>query len=484
MQRDALVKFFKRFLLEKRFEDEDEAENAAEEFVTFCTGRAWVLSSVGSDSTQELYGFTHRTFLEYFAANQLVRLHPTSAPLFKQLKWRISRAEWDVVSQLALQILGTNTDSGMDEFLDRVISAAQTGTLEESANLLSFAGRSLNFVVPRPAVIRRICEASVELALGIPKEEFTRATSRSHHLRGISALQTANAENRPSVGRLLRRALSNDGGTKPPRKVRETKLALALNISLIRDQAALGGPTQSDLAYWREFEDDNFDHFENEVRALSQETGWVAVEGASAGILSMSSVMEKFAPEVLYQYLQGPLTIRAPFVYRIDRIGRADERHRVVASVDECLSELSSVLPLVRDPWFVTSYSYEPIMNDARHRFRRPLHRYPQESRDAIILLAAAWAELDFASKNPPRRRIVAEQQQEVPSASSMASRWTVARRDPDQVSGVLRSINACRLKDETISLLTDWVEGEFNFVKAGIRTKQRQPQPRALRDL
>jgi predicted NACHT family NTPase len=67
-----LVNYTQRYLLEKRFEDEDEARAAAENFIDFCSGRAWVLTDVGTTAEGErLFAFTHRTFLEYFAASQL-----------------------------------------------------------------------------------------------------------------------------------------------------------------------------------------------------------------------------------------------------------------------------------------------------------------------------------------------------------------------------------------------------------------------------
>jgi predicted NACHT family NTPase len=60
------------FLLGRGFESDDAARDAASEFVEFCRGRMWVFSDAGTTATGEkLYAFTHRTFLEYFAAAQL-----------------------------------------------------------------------------------------------------------------------------------------------------------------------------------------------------------------------------------------------------------------------------------------------------------------------------------------------------------------------------------------------------------------------------
>jgi predicted NACHT family NTPase len=65
------------YLCPKRFEDRDEAEQAAREFIEFCRGRAWVFTDTGTTKEGDgLYQFTHRTFLEYFTACYLVRMYP------------------------------------------------------------------------------------------------------------------------------------------------------------------------------------------------------------------------------------------------------------------------------------------------------------------------------------------------------------------------------------------------------------------------
>ncbi len=72
----------------------DEAETIAREFVEFCRGRAWVFTDTGLTGYGEpLYQFTHQTFLEYFTAAYLVRIHRTPEPLLAILRPRIERQE-------------------------------------------------------------------------------------------------------------------------------------------------------------------------------------------------------------------------------------------------------------------------------------------------------------------------------------------------------------------------------------------------------
>lgn len=70
--RRQVVRMLSGFLEEKEYRP-DEAEEEATRFVDSCAGRPWVLTDIGGGATEPRYGFTHRTFLEYFAAEYLVR---------------------------------------------------------------------------------------------------------------------------------------------------------------------------------------------------------------------------------------------------------------------------------------------------------------------------------------------------------------------------------------------------------------------------
>jgi hypothetical protein len=106
------------YLLEHRFDDRDQAERAAREFIQFCRGRAWVFTGIGTTADgEELYQFTHRTFLEYFTALYLFRTQETAKELAEFLLPKIAKKEWDVVAQLAFQIKSKNSEGAGDNFI-------------------------------------------------------------------------------------------------------------------------------------------------------------------------------------------------------------------------------------------------------------------------------------------------------------------------------------------------------------------------------
>ncbi|WP_146752834.1 NACHT domain-containing protein [Micromonospora saelicesensis] len=144
--------FLASYLLERRFSDEDEAIEAADGLLDFCAGRAWVLTRVGSKSFEPWYGFTHRTFLEYFAAVQLVRRNPTPEAVWAELQERPLDASWNVIAQLALQIVDKQNEDGADRVLSSILTGYKGGD-SEGRSSLAFAVSSLSAVIPTTSTV-------------------------------------------------------------------------------------------------------------------------------------------------------------------------------------------------------------------------------------------------------------------------------------------------------------------------------------------
>jgi hypothetical protein len=197
------------YLCPKRFEDRDEAEQAAREFIEFCRGRAWVFTDTGTTKEGDgLYQFTHRTFLEYFTACYLVRMYRTPDGLAEVLLPKIAKQEWDVVAQLAFQLQNKTIEDAGDELLSILIEQADKTEEDEVWNLLSFAARCLEFMVPSPRVTRKITTACIDrcIAFGIEQLEKEKDSERESpsfesHLPEaiIPSLFKAAAENQATI---------------------------------------------------------------------------------------------------------------------------------------------------------------------------------------------------------------------------------------------------------------------------------------------
>lgn len=159
------------FLHGRGFESVDDAGDAAREFIEFSRERMWVFSDHGTTASGEkLYAFTHRTFLEYFAAAQLAYDSDTPEKLAQALAPHVARGEWEVVGELAVQIKDQSSKDGGTRVYDHLLSERRRRSAEGRSNVLQFLGRSLRSVHPSPAIVRRLTTEIIDfLFVGDPK---------------------------------------------------------------------------------------------------------------------------------------------------------------------------------------------------------------------------------------------------------------------------------------------------------------------------
>lgn len=162
--RGQVVRMLTQFLEGKEYRP-DEAEEEAERFVEFCSGRPWVLTDIGGGATEPRYGFAHRTFMEYFAAEHLVRTNPTPEALWSVLEPINTDMRSEVVFQIALQLLDERQDDGAGEVLRLML---RSGTYYD----LELAARTLGYLVPTPGVLRSVVEALVRTVISRPVEDL------------------------------------------------------------------------------------------------------------------------------------------------------------------------------------------------------------------------------------------------------------------------------------------------------------------------
>ncbi|MFC3897733.1 NACHT domain-containing protein [Lentzea rhizosphaerae] len=229
--RQKIMSVLMNYLEDKGF-DHDEASEHAAAFVDFCTGRPWVLSDSGSDHGQPTYGFTHRTFLEFFAADYLVRSNKTAESLWLAIHARSRDVRWGPVARIALQLYDQKHDDGASEMLQLI-------TAEDHPLALEFSADALRHVQPTPAIIRRIVSAELRAAATTGSwtdDDWCSSSSRIHRSlveeRLTNLIRTASPANqgivRKSIGVLLT-DYANDG---PHRRMAEHLLsALAADLS-------------------------------------------------------------------------------------------------------------------------------------------------------------------------------------------------------------------------------------------------------------
>jgi hypothetical protein len=152
---DGLTAQTARFLHGRGFESEAEAEQAASEFMTFCRGRMWVFSEAGITPTgTRLYSFTHRTFLEYFAAAHLAYSCDSPERLARALAPRIAAGQWAVIGELATQIKDRTSNDGADRIMRPILASASRRAPAGRSRSLQFAARCLRSASPTVRTVR------------------------------------------------------------------------------------------------------------------------------------------------------------------------------------------------------------------------------------------------------------------------------------------------------------------------------------------
>jgi hypothetical protein len=386
----ALVHKATEYLYPRRFDDEEEAEGAARQFIQFCTGRAWVFTDTGTTSEGErLYQFTHRTFLEYFAAAHLVRTNATTAELFDVLVPRILTREWDVVAQLAVQLMSKRLEGAADQFLSLLLDEATRTAAPDRWNVISFAARCLQFLVPNPATTRRVTLDSFEtLVQSLPQS--ARGKRLGDLLDLVVAVLHCSHENTKAVGQALLPQIEADLVGRD-----DHRRAVALDLALIAPYVSSNGIPNRDIAPLP---------FDLRERALTiiLDAGLharylvAAWEAVNEGKVPLESLVNHFGVEALFTpppYLA--LRIHRPTIAGLlmaDGLGIPGFWVRTARDPIANLEYLGQLLPALPPPWSkhrIEHYYLE--LYDAAQGQRAPIARAPF-SRDASFALFALLA--------------------------------------------------------------------------------------------
>lgn len=215
---------------------------------------------MGSTKNEELYQFTHQTFLEYFAAAYLFRTHSTPTSMFNTLRSRIAKTEWDVVAQLAFQIQNKQVEGAGDKLLIALIKEAYKSQGNKRWNFLSFNVRCLGFIIPSPKTLQDITRACLDLTLNwgiekIQQSSFQSLTPKSERNEETEVVEEifgnlliAANENRKTIAISIERMI-----IEYIRNASDTVAILALEIGLsFRSILRIGSTSTSSSRFKRQ----------------------------------------------------------------------------------------------------------------------------------------------------------------------------------------------------------------------------------------
>jgi len=292
------------FFQERAFETGNEAETAAKDFIEFCRGRAWVLSEAGTTPEGDsLFKFTHRTFMEFFAASQLTRLAPEPKRLARLLLPKIARGEWDTVGQLAIHLINRSADRGAEVALEQMLRSSANRTVQYRSNVCSFIANCLDYLAIAPGLVRKAVTQSLELMVESYIENPT-----APQVNGAWA-KLAYVENRTDdtiddeITQWLRTAISSGDAN------RVTSALMIVDrigwVSLLSSSAS----NFEREAHWHALGTDLLREFQALILDENQDFSWIADEFYFRKIISLEELRDCIS-------LEGDLPLDFLFRYR------------------------------------------------------------------------------------------------------------------------------------------------------------------------
>jgi hypothetical protein len=410
---DELVDHTQEYVRHEAIDNPHEALATAEDFVKFCHGRGWVLVETGTTADGEpLYGFRHRTFLEYFTAAWFASADRTTAELAEEIYPHVEVGEWDMVALLVVQLRTTGRRGSNNDFLEQLIERAAAAEPARRSFLLSFGVRTFEFQVPRPAVTRALAAAVLR-----------------HHIDQSVLAEAYSAED-PDRGRDLAPSVNFPLLLSDPdlfRPVTETFVDLLVEELTGEDEQrsviALDAALHFDLlAYPSGERPEAVSAISDGVRAgaadaidrLVRDRRDAALLVWAAGYLSVAQLIEEHGLGAAFCHVRHPAA-------RLYTVSPADELlslalHGLPDEIAESaffdsLNAVAESMLTTPPPWVEhasdAGFSPSPLAEQTNVRPGRPLpppDAWPSDARFAALLLVAARLE---AMESIQRRRVM-----------------------------------------------------------------------------
>jgi NACHT domain-containing protein len=470
----SLIERTSSYLCKWVFDDVQKAKVAASDFIRFCTGRAWVFTDTGTTREGErLFQFTHRTFLEYFTACYLVSVYPTPQPLIESLMARIKKGEWDVVAQLAFQIQSKQVHGAADALLSLLL-ANRVRNQSSIWNVLSFAERSLEFLVPSPKIRREITRAALGFWLSHarknvrPNSQVRREAGReiTEH---IGNLLVVSAENRDTIAdeleTFLKLALASA-------EIEVTALAAEFILGLtypLHNIESRRQVTDDTLEYWETIVKRLVDGNVADIVKIARSVWPVAIRCYWRGLISLSEAIAGFGIAFLLKSVRSPalgdVRFYPPGYLLLDRVLGARWTRVSMEQRQKAAHELEHIAELLlgtEPPWVFSQDS-----DGLRHWFDASGDRSEAElepitlSRDANFvvscLLATDVERLD--------RELEAQLRRDKRISESM--RRVLRGRISDEKFESLEALETFAFTNAQQAFLGRWINGDIDLVRA-----------------
>jgi len=495
------------YLCQRQFEDRDEAEKAGCDFIQFCRGRAWVFTDTGTmKEGDRLYQFTHRTFLEYFSARHLVRISRNPENLKETLLPKIGKREWDVVAQLAFRIQDKQTEGAGDELLSTLIEKSHKTQGSEKWNLISFATRCLEFMVPSPSVRRDITKACLEFCIEWGLEQIENKQLSSAKLSDFDVAQPAREllskllnspiENRTTIADTWKKLIIdiiND--FDDDKSFLAYEIGVHSDIALVFNYSSTQRTTKECIEFWRGISDFIFESCLNRIKTLSSKYYSICRDCIRRRKVSLSELVDWHGINNIFE--QSPYTI-FPTVFTSSVVEllwyntfyisknlpeNSQEPHRLLCSDLSDLGQIfasysgSVITPLQLDARFDLFHKFERRYSKDFHK-REQLQLSPNALFGAFIIVAVSLEiKLEYSEnhKNVKAEKILENfgLKQFAPLDSFQFT--FLSRFKPVDENMIQGELEKSSLTLEHKAFVWQWVRREINLVAKSSRKDKRK---------
>jgi NACHT domain len=446
------------FMHGRGFESEDEAIAAAREFVEFSRGRMWVFSDAGTTSAGEkLYAFTHRTFLEYFAAAHLAYDSDTPERLARTVAPHVARGEWEVVGELAVQIKdGTSTDGARRVYAE-LLGERRRRSSKGRSGVLQFLARTLRSVDPSPPTVRTLANAILRFLFSGDPDKPVYFMPLAWLLASCGACQTVIDE---EISATIAALIASD---EPAKRLDGLRFAVSLASPLWGSEGGRGPNLRADdrmMSFWQDRTKENVRLYASDIieaaahhtdmRCLAVEHNLITVEKALQMNGALLPLLE-FSRTGFLGYSGG-----SPLMFKVYMLAREHD--------DEAISALTAVGMFIsshpRPPWVIGSasgwsyYQWDSL----------PDSDVDPPATDPLTFLGFAGVVSIFAEFDELSR--FADMQTD---DSSRLGPFSDLYAYMDYRRGVRKQpLPELPLPDEFKQVFHDWAEGKVNFTAPG----------------
>jgi NACHT domain len=401
---DALVDSAANYLLDAQYEDQASARLAAQEFIDFCRGRPWVFTDTGTSSDDEpLFQFTHRTFMEFYAAEHVARHAESPTQLADILAPRVRASEWEIVAQLAVQLIDRSRHDGAATAIDALMNRRPDSVIDRLA-VDSFVIRLLNLVVVPPRLVRRVVSAVVEDALNWAEQPADGPVNPAlHALEDLASLRERDIL--PMVAKAIGQAVKNTAETEAG----YDRALAAVQIGVVVPCIAAGGLHKRERGHgrphsqWTRLTSTVTEENQLLLQRLADQRFGAALLAVRSGAIPLAAFTRKYRIRGLYR--QEALTV-APSI-GVTSVARSLLFPELavptfVGNRYEMLKELVPVLSVGERPWIIGDHE-DRLDEEALHA----VTTFPPDQREAqvgglLLLMPAAETNSSLRAKLDP----------------------------------------------------------------------------------